>query len=96
MVSWPVGYDLVILKETDSTNKEAIRRIGSSKKPTWIITEIQTEGKGRRGRTWLMPKGNFAATLMLKPNTPGVFIKLKTKKIGSVRSSLQIRPSCKI
>ena len=69
MVSWPVGYDLVILKETDSTNKEAIRRIGSSKKPTWIITEIQTEGKGRRGRTWLMPKGNFAATLMLKPNT---------------------------
>ena len=69
MVSWPVGYDLVILKETDSTNKEAIRRIGSLKKPTWIITEIQTEGKGRRGRTWLMPKGNFAATLMLKPNT---------------------------
>ena len=69
MVSWPVGYDLVILKETDSTNKEAIRRIGSSKKPTWIITEVQTEGKGRRGRTWLMPKGNFAATLMLKPNT---------------------------
>ena len=69
MVSWPAGYDRIILKETDSTNAEAIRKIGSFRKPTWILTQLQTSGRGRRGRTWLMPKGNFAATLVLKPQS---------------------------
>ena len=50
MVSWPAGYDRIILKETDSTNAEAIRRIESFSKATWILTELQTSGKGRRGR----------------------------------------------
>ncbi len=28
----------------------------------------QTQGKGRRGRDWVDPPGNFAATLVMRPN----------------------------
>lgn len=86
MVSWPAGYDRIILKETDSTNAEAIRRIDSFSKPTWILTERQTSGKGRRGRAWLMPKGNFAATLVLKPQSS-----LRLAALRSFVASLALR-----
>ena len=86
MVSWPAGYDRIILKETDSTNAEAIRRIQSFSKPTWILTERQTSGKGRRGRAWLMPKGNFAATLVLKPQSS-----LRLAALRSFVASLALR-----
>lgn len=36
--------------------------------PTWITAERQTAGRGRRGRAWSDPAGNFAGTLVL----PGV------------------------
>lgn len=32
----------------------------------WILTLNQTAGRGRRGRVWEMPAGNFAATLVLR------------------------------
>ena len=67
MVSWPAGYDRIILKETDSTNAEAIRRIESFSKPTWILTELQTLGKGRRGRSW-----SVSYTHLTLPTTPYV------------------------
>lgn len=37
------------------------------KAPCWILTHDQTAGRGRRGRGWAMPKGNFAATLVTRP-----------------------------
>ena len=86
MISWPAGYDRIILKETDSTNAEAIRRIDTFSKPTWILTELQTSGKGRRGRTWLMPKGNFAATLVLKPQSS-----LRVAALRSFVASIALR-----
>ncbi len=36
--------------------------------PAWIMTHDQYEGRGRRGRAWAMPPGNFAASLALKPS----------------------------
>ena len=35
--------------------------------PAWIITHDQFQGRGRRGRDWAMPKGNFAGSLVLRP-----------------------------
>jgi BirA family biotin operon repressor/biotin-[acetyl-CoA-carboxylase] ligase len=34
---------------------------------TVIITDQQTSGRGRLGRTWLSPQGNLALSLILKP-----------------------------
>lgn len=34
----------------------------------WILTHDQYQGRGRRGREWAMPAGNFAASLALRPD----------------------------
>lgn len=34
----------------------------------WIITHDQYQGRGRRGRDWAMPPGNFAGSLALRPD----------------------------
>lgn len=51
----------------DSTNAEALRLAPSLTGPAWIMAREQTEGRGRRGRAWIMPPGNIAATLVLRP-----------------------------
>ncbi|MGA0613754.1 biotin--[acetyl-CoA-carboxylase] ligase [Paracoccus sp. KR1-242] len=65
--TWPQGVGRVILARTDSTNAEAMRQAPSLTGPTWIMTHEQVAGRGRRGRGWVMPAGNFAGTLVLRP-----------------------------
>ena len=62
---WPAGVDRVILEEVDSTSLEATRRAPTV--PTWIMARKQTAAKGRRGRAWSMPPGNFAASFAWRP-----------------------------
>lgn len=38
--------------------------------PTWILALRQTDGRGRRGRAWRDPAGNFAATYLQRPAPP--------------------------
>jgi BirA family biotin operon repressor/biotin-[acetyl-CoA-carboxylase] ligase len=57
----------VVLAETDSTMAEAQRRAPDLTGPCWILALRQTAGRGRRGRAWIDPAGNFAATLVLRP-----------------------------
>lgn len=47
--------------------REAARRAGDITRPTWILARRQTAGHGRRGRSWASPDGNFAATLVIRP-----------------------------
>lgn len=35
--------------------------------PEWILAHRQTMARGRRGRVWTAPPGNFAATLLMLP-----------------------------
>ncbi|SDZ03629.1 BirA family transcriptional regulator, biotin operon repressor / biotin-[acetyl-CoA-carboxylase] ligase [Jannaschia faecimaris] len=63
--NWPAGVDRVILEEVDSTSLEAARRAPTT--PTWILARRQSAAKGRRGRAWSMPEGNFAASLVWRP-----------------------------
>lgn len=56
-----------MLAEVDSTNLEAQRLAGTLAGPEWICALRQTAGRGRRGRPWTDPLGNFAATLVLRP-----------------------------
>lgn len=56
----------MVLPEIDSTNAEALRRLPTLTQPTWILALRQTAGRGRRGRAWTDPQGNFAATLAIR------------------------------
>ena len=70
---WPEGYGRKVLASTDSTNAEAARIAGQTRGPVWILAHEQKAARGRRGRPWSMPKGNFAATLLLHPTeTPDI------------------------
>ncbi|PWK61086.1 biotin--[acetyl-CoA-carboxylase] ligase [Roseicyclus mahoneyensis] len=57
----------MILQTTDSTMAEAARRAPDLMGPTWICALDQTAARGRRGRPWVNPQGNFAASLVLRP-----------------------------
>lgn len=64
---WPEGYRLVVLDTVDSTMAEGARRAPLIEGPTWIMARVQTAGRGRRGKPWLQPPGNLAATLVYRP-----------------------------
>lgn len=64
---WPTGYDLIHLDTVDSTSSEAARRAPTLAGPTWIVADTQTAARGRRGRAWAAPEGNFNATLVMRP-----------------------------
>ncbi|OYX44424.1 MAG: biotin--[acetyl-CoA-carboxylase] ligase [Rhodobacterales bacterium 32-67-9] len=66
-VTWPEGVARHVLAEVDSTNSEAARLAPQLTQPTWIMARHQTAARGRRGRPWLFPEGNFAATLVMRP-----------------------------
>jgi BirA family transcriptional regulator, biotin operon repressor / biotin---[acetyl-CoA-carboxylase] ligase len=61
--------DITYFKTLGSTNiraKELAER--GAAEGTLIIAEVQTEGRGRRGRSWLSPAGHgIYATLILRP-----------------------------
>lgn len=51
---------------------EAARQAPGLSAPAWICALEQSAGRGRRGRAWVMPPGNFAASLVLRPEVgPG-------------------------
>ncbi len=78
MTGWPEGYERRVLAEVDSTNAEAARLAPGLSGPTWILALHQSAARGRRGRPWVMPAGNFAATLVLRPKEPPETIALRS------------------
>ncbi|MEO3413848.1 biotin--[acetyl-CoA-carboxylase] ligase [Roseovarius sp. CAU 1744] len=67
MTGWPEGYGKRVLASVDSTNAEAARIAPGLSGPEWILALEQTAARGRRGRGWVNPAGNFAATLVMHP-----------------------------
>jgi len=68
MTGWPDGYGRRVLSEVDSTLSEAARIAPGLTGPEWILAHLQTAGRGRRGRGWVNPVGNFTAALVLRPS----------------------------
>ena len=63
------GRNYLFFEETDSTN-EVIKREAALGAPegTLAVAELQTHGKGRRGRNWVSPKGSGVwMSFLLKP-----------------------------
>ncbi len=57
---------------------EAQRRLPDLSAPTWILAHRQTAGRGRRGRAWVDPAGNFAATLVMRIEEPPARLALRS------------------
>ena len=51
---------------------------GTLSGPIWILALEQTAARGRRGRAWAMPAGNFAATYVMHPTEPPERVALRT------------------
>lgn len=63
-----MGNTIIYLPETDSTNTQA-KRLGEdgAEHGTLVVTQCQTAGRGRRGRSWESPVGNIYFTFLLRP-----------------------------
>lgn len=75
---WPQGYGRRVLAEVDSTNAEAVRLAPTLAGPEWILALHQSAARGRRGRVWANPTGNFAATLVMRPEGPAQDLALRS------------------
>ena len=65
------GMDVIFAgNRVDSTNTEALRRLGDGAAPPFVlIAGEQTRGRGRRGRSFYSPRGGLYMTVAL----PGIF-----------------------
>lgn len=63
------GKNLVFYEETDSTNLDAKRLAEEgAANGTLVVANMQTAGRGRRGRTWISPAGESVyMSLLLRP-----------------------------
>jgi BirA family biotin operon repressor/biotin-[acetyl-CoA-carboxylase] ligase len=77
-MSWPEGYGRIVVAEVGSTLDEALRLARDRSAPFWVLAHRQTAARGRRGRPWLMPEGNFAATLLLQLSEPPAQMALRS------------------
>ncbi len=62
--------DRKVFTRLDSTNAEGLRLGADLTAPTWLLALEQTAARGRRGRPWVNPAGNFAASLVMRPPEP--------------------------
>ncbi len=63
------GQAVICFEETDSTNLRAKEEADKgAPEGALVVADMQTAGRGRRGRSWNSPKGvNLYFTLILKP-----------------------------
>jgi BirA family biotin operon repressor/biotin-[acetyl-CoA-carboxylase] ligase len=93
------------LEETGSTNSEAMRLAGGGAPTgTWVIADRQSAGRGRSGRAWVSPPGNFHASLILRDVSPlekaaqlalvsgvAVHAALMASTAGSLQDALELK-----
>ena len=87
---WPQGTARILLETTDSTNAHAARIAAETAVPTWILAAEQSGGRGRRGRPWSSPRGNFYATLLIRPTESADMVALR-----SFAAALALRDACR-
>jgi BirA family biotin operon repressor/biotin-[acetyl-CoA-carboxylase] ligase len=59
------GHRLEAFDKLDSTNSLALTRARAGERgPLWVVTGLQTGGRGRRGREWTGAQGNYAGSLL--------------------------------
>ncbi len=65
-----IGSHIVVLDETDSTNREVMRQAESgADEGLIVIADFQTQGRGRLGRSWhTAGHDSLAISILLRPN----------------------------
>jgi BirA family biotin operon repressor/biotin-[acetyl-CoA-carboxylase] ligase len=66
MAEWPAGYSRHVFDSLDSTLVQAARMLPTLQGSAWLLAHEQTAARGRRGRAWSTPRGNFAGTLIMQ------------------------------
>ncbi|WP_375280558.1 biotin--[acetyl-CoA-carboxylase] ligase [Pseudooctadecabacter sp.] len=67
---WPADVGHIHHDEVTSTLDAARLRAAGTLAPTWITATRQTASRGRRGRAWVAPVGNFNGTLIVPCSDP--------------------------
>ncbi len=75
---WPEDVARHILDSTDSTNAHGLRLAPGLAGPAWFLAHEQSAGRGRRARAWASPRGNFHATLVMRPREPAARVALRS------------------
>ena len=70
MDRWPagVGREIVRRARQHQCRGAAAGPRRAATGPLWILARRQTAARGRRGRAWVSPEGNFAASLLARPS----------------------------
>lgn len=77
------GYSLSYKPEVLSTNDEALAAANASAKDMVFLTEIQSAGKGRRGRSWdVTDNSALTFSLLLHPHIPMQSLSMITLVMG--------------
>ena len=97
----PPDWRVDRLDAIDSTNEEARRRaVAGDPGRLWIVAGEQSAGRGRKGRSWISPKGNLHASALLIDPCPqarspqlgfvaGVALARATDDLGASRARLK-------
>ncbi|AKS46590.1 BirA family transcriptional regulator, biotin operon repressor / biotin-[acetyl-CoA-carboxylase] ligase [Octadecabacter temperatus] len=67
---WPAGVGHQQFLEVSSTLDVARQEAGQFPNATWFTATLQTASRGRRGRSWVAPEGNFYGTLSIPCTNP--------------------------
>ncbi|MEM7562712.1 MAG: biotin--[acetyl-CoA-carboxylase] ligase [Pseudomonadota bacterium] len=66
-----LGFDCDYRQQTESTNADALHYYQTHQRPVVAVSESQTAGRGRRGRTWLSPFArNIYCSIGLEKSLP--------------------------
>ena len=52
-------FNIFEYEKVTSTNDEAIKLIRQKKESGFVVSKIQSKGKGTHGKKWISKKGNF-------------------------------------
>lgn len=63
-----LGQNIIYKYQMDSTNIQ-VKKLGEDEavNGTVVVTQRQTAGRGRRGKTWISPEGNCYFSILLRP-----------------------------
>ena len=84
-----IGKQVYFAEEVDSTNTWG-KRLAEEGAPhgTLVVADEQTQGRGRRGRSWQSPKGtNISMTLILRPDLEPARASMLTIVMGTERGA---------
>jgi len=89
----PTAPEIIRLASVDSTNAHALSQFDSMPDNTMILAEIQTEGRGRRGRRWLSEPGGLHATIIMKGSEMSASAPLFVSTLAVLKAFRRAAPS---